>query len=406
LQKIITQWNRLTTKQKKTLIIVLIVFVVGVFYLSVKSNQVPEQQLSSEQGVPVVVTAVKERVFERFVAVQGNLESKNFAVVSPRVGGTIEKIFIDEGEPVVANQSKLFKTDAVRLEEALQVQKHLLAVADSARRQAVANLEKTKADFQKAELDYQRFARLFERKAVTADAFERQQSRYKQLKAAVELARAGVDLTTEEVSKAKAELAISEKDLADTVVYAPISGKVSYRFKEPGEMGQPGEPVVRIDDTSLIEVSAYLSSQYYPQVIQGQTKMEVVVSGEALGQLPISYKSPTINPKLRTFEVKCILDNPSGAVAAGAMAEVRVILERKEGLAVPSASIQKRSNKSVVFAIRDNKAHKVEVKEGIENDGWTEVISDGLNEQILVVTMGQDMLDEGKPVSVQKEEIE
>jgi RND family efflux transporter MFP subunit len=168
-------------------------------------------------------------------------------------------------------------------------------------------------------------------------------------------------------------------------------------------MAKPGEPAVRIDDTSLIEVSAYLPAQYYAEVVEGQTKIEVKVSGKNLGEHDIYYKSPTINPKFRTFEVKCLLDNPSQTIAAGAMAEIRAILETRKGLAVPSESIQRRENKSIIFIISDNKAHKVEVQTGIENDGWTEVISSELNEQSLVVTMGQNMLEEGKAVSVQKE---
>jgi len=404
-QKItVPQLNRLTSKQKKTLITLLgILLVIGVFYLFAKNNKVSEQQLSSEQGIPVVVAPVQSRMFERFVAVQGNLESKNFAVVSPRISGTLEQIYVDEGNDVIKGQNKLFRTDSIKLGQAVEIQQRLLDVEESARQQAIANLEKTEADFHKAELDYQRFKRLFDKKVVTADAYEQQESRYKQLIAAIKLSKANVDLAAANVQRAKADLAISKKDLADTIVYAPITGKISHRFKEPGETGQLGEPVVQIDDTSLIETSAYLPAQYYTEIIPNQTMIEVVVSGKSLGQFPVSYKSPTINPTLRTFEVKCLINNSSETVAAGAMADIRIILETKQGLAVPSTSIQLRDNKSVVFTVSGDKAHTVTVQTGIENHGWTEVISDKLNEQSSVVTMGQDMLDDGRLVSVQKE---
>jgi len=403
LQKITNKWNKLTSKQKKTLIVLLGVLIVGAFCLLRKNSKAPEQQISSERGIPVVVMPVESRMFEKFIAVQGNLESKNFAVVSPRIAGTIEEIYVDEGDVVAGGQSKLFKTDAVALKERVEIQQHLLAVEKSARRQAMANLEKTKADYHKADLDYHRFERLFKKKVVTEDAFEQQQSRYKQIKAAVKLAKANVDLATANIQKAKADLVISKKDLADTVIHAPITGKISHRFKQPGEMGRPGEPAVRIDDTSLIEVSAYLPTQYYTEVIPEQTKVEVIVSGTNIGQFPVSYKSPTINPKLRTFEFKCLLDNSSEHVAPGAMAQIRVILEKRQGLAIPSTSIQQRGNKSVVFTIINDKAQKVEVQTGIENNGWTEFISDELNEQSLIVTMGQDMLNDGQAIIVQKE---
>jgi len=396
--------KNITTKQIIGLVILIAVTVLITLYFAKKiTKPVPIQTQDIEQKTPVVAATVKTRTFERFVEVQANLESKNFAIVSSRIDGTIEQFFVDEGNTVIANESKLFRTDSVKLEQTVEIQKRLLAVAESTKQQAAADLERAQADFQKVELDFNRFKRLYEKKAVTADAFEQQQSRYNQLEAVVKSAKASVELTQANIEKTKADFAISEKNLEDTIIYAPISGKISQRFKEPGEMGRPGEPAVRIDDPNLIEVSAYIPAQYYAEVMPGQTKIRVNVSGENLGEHEVYYKSPTINPKLRTFEVKCLLDNPSQTIAAGDMAEIRVILETKEGLAVPTEAIQSRDNQFVIFVVSGEKAHKVPVEKGLDNDGWTEVISSELNEQSVVVTMGQNMLEEGKTVSVQKE---
>jgi len=394
---------------ERIIIIVLAIVIIALaVYLAVyhkmKTNRDSANQPQIEEPkTAIVAMPVTARIFERTVTVQGNLESKNFALVSPRIAGTIEKFFVDEGNTVYANESKLFTTDSVALEQTVEINKKLLDIATSTEKQALANLEKTAADFNKAEIDYNRFKRLYEKKAVTADALEQQESRYKQLTAAITSAKANVELEKANVEKAKADLAIAEKNLADTIVYAPINGKISQRFKEPGEMGRPGEPAVRIDDNNIIETSAFLSAQYYPEITAGQTKMKVSVAGQDLGEHDIYYKSPTINPKLRTFEIKCLLDNSSQSIAAGAMAEVSVVLETRKGLAVPAESIQSRDNQFVIFVVSGEKAHKVPVQKGLENNGWTEVISSELNEQSMVVTMGQNMLDEGKAVSVQKE---
>src|SRR4030042_656173 len=77
---------------------------------------VAEEIQEVEQKTAVVVTAVTAKTFERTASVQGNLESKNYALVSPRIMGTIESFFVDEGNSVVANESKLFATDSAALE--------------------------------------------------------------------------------------------------------------------------------------------------------------------------------------------------------------------------------------------------------------------------------------------------
>ncbi len=387
--------------------LVLIVLVAGGGYIlrnQLQAKEASDDTPSTEKkAVPVVTTMPQTRDFERSLVVQGNVEAKNFAMVSPRIPGTVVSVFVEEGQAVTADETKLFQTDAANLKENVDIGRHSLTVAQCARQEAVANVEKTKADLRKAKLDYERFKRLLKKKAVTEDAFEQQESRYLQLQAVEKLAEAQVNLTIAQEEQASAALAIAQKNLADTTIYAPISGNVSARLMEPGEMGTPGMPVLRIDDTTLVEVAAFLPEQYYPAVSSGQTLMKIQVAGIDVGQHTITYKSPTINPRLRTFEVKCLLRNPPDGVTPGAMAQISVILESRQGLGVPSAAIQQRDGRDVVFVIRDNVSHQVAIQKGIEMNGWTEIREGELNEQTAVATLGQSMIREGTHVTVQKE---
>ena len=392
----------------KTVIFLVIASLIAAGIYFVQSGQGGDESESDTGGrserLPVVVTKPVRRTFEQVVVTQGNVEAKNVAMVSPRIRGTIEDIFVDEGDNVIAGRTKLFQTDSVKLQQNVTISEHNLAVARCALQQAGASLEKVTADFEKAELDFKRFERLLAKEATTQDAFEQQQSRYKQVAAARKLSQAQVELATEQVRQAEAALIIARKDLADTAVFAPISGEVSMRTAEPGEAGEPGRPILRIEDRSLVEVSVFLPAVYYPAVVTGKTQMKVDVSGIDLGLQTISYKSPTIDSRLRTFEVKCLLKDPPEEVAPGAMARIVGVLESREALGVPSAAIEHRGGQSVVFVVRDNVSHQVIIQPGIETDGWTEIRQGELNEQSDVVTMGQYMIEEGTKVSVQKED--
>ena len=399
--------KKMKTIGRVLIVMGLIVPVIGggrLLYKQLHAQESPGGDPSTEErAVPVVTTMPQARDFERVLLVQGNIEPKNFAVVSPRIPGTVVSIFVDEGDAVTAGETKLFQTDADNLKENVEIGRHNLTVAQCAKEQAIAGLENTSADLHKAKLDYERFTRLFEKEAVTADAFEQQESQYLQLQAAEKLARAQVNLAAAQEDQAEAALAIAQKNLADATIYAPINGNVSARLLEPGEMGSPGVPVLRIDDTTVVEVAAFLPAQYYPDIVSGQTLMRIQVAGIDVGRHAVTYKSPTINPKLRTFEVKCLLTNPPAGVAPGAMAQISIILESRRGLGVPSVAIQQRGGRNVVFIVRDNISHQVVVQPGIEMDGWTEVRDGEVNEQTAVVTMGQYMIEEGTRVAVQKE---
>ncbi|MBN2137678.1 MAG: efflux RND transporter periplasmic adaptor subunit [Sedimentisphaerales bacterium] len=354
-------------------------------------------------GIPVVVRSPVTKVFEERLVVQGNLEAAEFAVVSPRIQGVIDIIFVDEGDSVSAGETKLFQIDKLNLEKTVTLRRHDLAVAKYAGRERAANLKRVEADFAKAELDYNRHVRLFEKGAVTPDAFERQESIYKQSKAMVEHAQTLVDLAAEQEKQAEVGLAMSLKDLDDALVYAPLSGKVSGRFREPGEMGVPGQPALRIENTSIIEVCAHLPAQYYSRIVTGRTRMNVAVSGTEVSGQTVSYKSPTIDERLRTFEVKCVLRSAPEGFVPGAMAEIAIVLESREGLGTPSEAIVTRGGSTVVFVVKDGVSHQVEVKTGLEMSGWTEIVEGALDSDDRVVVMGQEMVDQGSRVSVQEE---
>lgn len=402
-----------STEKKSTLtniigfiLIFLIIVATGgfLFYKSNHSNATEtENNETLKTRVPVVLSNPVRRTFKRFIATQGNIEAKDFALVSPRIPGTIEKFFVDEGNNVIAGETKLFHTDSINLQQTVTIRENDLAVAICAEKQAKASLEKVTADFEKAELDFKRFERLLEQGATTQDAFEKQQSSYKQLAASVKVSQAQVELVSQQVNQAEAALAIARKDLDDTTVIAPINGVITMRLAEPGETGSPGNPVLHIEDPNLLEISVFVSEEYYPSVITNQTVMQVTAYGIELGNRTVSYKSPVIHPELRTFEVKCLIENPPDGIASGAMAEVQIILESHEGLGVPVTSVQQRSNQSVVFAIDGDIAHTKTVRTGLENDGWIEITEGDIAESNQIVSMGQDMLNEGSLVSVQKE---
>jgi len=378
----------------------------GYFLLQNRANaqgsEAPEQT-TNQQRTTVVTTPAAVRQFERALVVQGNVQTKDFAMVSPRAGGTIEAVFVDEGDPVTAGQTNLFQIDSANLANTLKIKEHALTVAQCTHREAAANLEKIDVDLNKAKLDYERFERLLAKEAVTEDAFEQQRSRYQQLQAARKLGQAQVELATAREEQSQAELEIAQKNLSDAMVTAPISGTVSQRLQEPGEMGSPGKPILRIDDTSIVEIVAFLPAQHYADVIPGQTVMRIDVAGIDLGSQTITYKSPTIHPKLRTFEIKCVLNDPPAGVTSGAMAQITVVFESREALGVPSEALQERGGRSVVFVVAGNVARQVAITGGLKTNGWTEVREGDLQAGAAVVTMGQAMVNDATPVTVQQE---
>ena len=359
----------------------------------------------AEDRVSVVITPSRVMTFEERIKTFGNVESKNYALVSARIPGVIDDIYVEEGDYVIEGKTDLFQTDKIKVNQAVEIARQAVSVADFTHRAEMATVSKVEADFEKARIDYERFKRLYENdEAVTKNAFESQESRFKQLEASLEEARANADLAQRQMEQAHSNLIIASKDLEDSLVKAPITGHISARFREPGEMAGAGTPVLRIDDLSVLEISAFLPDQYYSRILKDETEMHVIASGIDVGELLVTYRSPTIDNRLRNFEVKALLVDPPEGLAPGAMAKINVVLDRHDAMGVPRDAVLKRTTGEIIFLAEGGKARMIKVEIGLEMDGWVEILSGDLREGASVTTMGQDQLNDGSMISILRED--
>ncbi len=360
---------------------------------------------SKEPKTSVVVTKAKQMTFEERVETSGNLETRNYSIVSARSSGIIDDVFVREGDRVLAGKSNLFRIDRVKSQQAVDISKQSVSVAEFTYRARLATAKRVEADYNKAKLDYERYQRLYnDNSAVTKNALESQESRYIQTKAAFDEAQAMADLSLKQLEQARAQYIIAQKDYENSTGLSPISGYVSKRFKEPGEMVSAGTPIVQIDDLSVLEVSAFLPAAYYQKIITNKTVMKIGVGTVYEEELPVVYKSPVIDSRLRNFEIKALIKNPPEGVTSGDIARIKVLLSSHEGLGIPRASALKKLDGTIIFTVENGKAKSGYVVTGLENDGWIEIITKDIKPGASIVSMGQDRLSDGESVSILREE--
>lgn len=381
--------------------LVAVIVLAGCADAKAEEPAVPERAETAARVTNVTTAPAAERTFRERLNVQGNLDARQSAMVGPKLPGTIAAILVDEGDAVVAGETPLFRTDDARLKKAVEVSRAALALTKTSIREARARQEQAAVALRRARQDLERYQELHTRKTVADELLEQVEAGHAQARAAHKHAGVLIQLAKDQSRQAEVTLSIAEQDLADATVVAPVSGVVTRRMAEPGEMGAPGRPVVRIDDPSVVEVSGFLPAQVYSRIRAGETMMRVTVYDVDKGTVPISYKSPTIVPTTRTFEVRCLLDNADGAVAPGAMAEIDVTLAERRRVGVPERAVVERGGKTYVFLVDEGRrARMVPVALGLESDGWVEVTGDGVVAGTPVVTVGQSMLDDGATVKL------
>jgi len=359
-----------------------------------------EEETKRARITPVVVAEVAEKPFERTVTVQGTLAPRYKAFVSPLISGTIEKMPVDEGDLVEAGKTVLFQIESLELERSRDIAEEALRVARLATREREANLARVQAEYDQAARDYERYKRLFEKdKAVSKTVFEQAETQFKRLSAMKTHAGALLDLAREEEKRAALSLTIAEKRLRDATVRSPLTGIVSARMREPGEFAKAGEAVFVVIDPKQLEVRAIFSSEYYPLVKPGETEA-VIKAGNATRRVRVSYKSPSVDEKLRTFLIKIYLEADGENFIPGAMADVTLILEKRTARAVPRNAVLLRAEGNVVFVVRGERALKVPVETGLKGKDFLEVREGKLVPGDRVIVRGHSFLADGEKIRI------
>jgi len=359
----------------------------------------PTTEISRPKGRAVRAKAAERRMFEHRLTVQGAVECKVVADVGARVAGNLDSIAVDEGDRVEAGKTTLFQIDPASLAKAATIAEQDLNVARASLDVARAQALQTEAEAKKVLLDFARYQRLHEQGKVSDNEFETRDVHRAQAEAAQNVAKAGVELAGRKVEQAEAALAIARKNLADAKVVAPINGVVTRRVAEPGEHAAVGNTVVRIEDFATKEAVAFLPATYHAEIRPGETKFRLKLDGREGGEHVVTYRSPTVDTTLRTFEVKGRIPEEQVGVVPGNLAQLTLVFSSRQGIAVPAEAVLFRRGRNLVFVVQDGKAVAREVEAGLANDGWLEIVS-GLVFGEQVVVEGQVLLAGGELVSV------
>lgn len=312
----------------------------------------PSSTDSSKTIIPVEVGNVVLGDISAFYGGTATLEAQNEAVVVNRVGGIIKEVFVEEGDVVKVGQV-LAKIDDERL---------------------LVELERSKINLDKLKADLTRNKELFDKKLISAEAYQNSLFEFKTQEAAFEL---------------------SKLDVTFTKVVAPINGVISERMIKHGNMVGVSSEMFRITDFDPL-----LAIMFVPENEKGKIKVgqQVSLGFDALQNVEIEGKiariSPIIDRETGTFKVTIEVRDNEMRLSPGMFSRVRIVYDtHKNTHLIPKNAVIREDSDRSVFVVRDKQAFKIPVTLGFEQNGKVEIIS-GLSKDDVIVTLGQTALQD------------
>ena len=304
---------------------------------------------------PVVeVDVAYERPVDLTRSYTANVEADNINNIAPQMSNRIEAITVDVGDRVSKGQV-LVRLDA-------------------------ANADQQRINLELTETQYKRALQLLEIGAGTQSAVD-------QLKAQLDAQRAQYQNT-----------------MTNTVLTSPISGVVTARNYDPGDMSG-AQPILVVGQTTPnVKVIINVNES---DVAAVKTGMDVDIAFDSYpGETfkgRISRIAPAVDVNSRTFPAEVLVQNTDGKIMPGMFARVNIMLGTRDNVVVPDRAVVKQSGsaKKFVYTYSDGRVSFKPVELGQRIDNSYELLS-GINNGDTVVISGQVRLADGVEVLVKK----
>ncbi|MBM5813778.1 MAG: efflux RND transporter periplasmic adaptor subunit [Cyanobacteria bacterium M_DeepCast_100m_m1_067] len=262
------------------------------------------------QRPPRVQTqAIEPAVFQASIDTVSTLEAEAEVDLAAQAGGRIQRLLVRQGDRVRQGQ--------------------LLLVLDQT--QLRAEVASLRAQMQTNRLNYDRYRELARQGAASAV----QRDEFRQATIA-----------------AREALVAREADLAFKDLRAPITGTVADLRVKQGDVIAPGVRITRLIRNDRLWARIDVPASAAKRVRPGQRVLLLdPTRAEPLAEGQVDSVDPQVMAPSQTLLVKAAFANPQGTLRNGQRLRTRLLLERRDALAVPRTAVTQLAGQSFVFVV-------------------------------------------------------
>lgn len=357
--------------------------------------------LKRPKPVAVIIASVEQGDVQRTVTNTraGTLKACRRAGLSPAIGGQIARLPVKEGDIVKKGQVLLeMWNDDMNAQVSLAKSEILASESRIKEACVIAKVAKSEA---------KRLTTLLKKGLTSDDASERAVGEAAAREAACQAAKSSAEVS-------RARLAVAMAALERTQLKAPFDGTVAEvtgelgEFVTPSPIGVPTPPAVDIIDTSCLYVLAPIDEVDAPEIKPG---MPANISLDAYSKKYFNGKVRRIAPyvldrekQARTvdIEVNFIIENDNHSMLPGYSADVEVIIDAHSNvIRIPTEALLE-GQKVLVHDLENKTIYEKEIKTGISNWKYTEVLEGLTVGEDIVTSIDREGVEDGAVVKIEK----
>lgn len=341
----------------------------------------PDEQ--SLEDFPTRVKAIKVLTTSAplTLSYSGQVVDRDEMQVQSKVSGSVVEKYVRGGQEVVEGQA-LFKIDDRQYQSAVL--------------QAQANLAQSQTNLAKERADLQRYEELWQSNAISEQTLTNQ--------------RIAVKSKEAEVAANEALLQKAEDDLADTIVYAPMSGRLGIDDVSVGTLATAGNTsLATIGVVDPVFVQFAVSEQEYLRLSRQEEdpNAHFRISLTLADGSRYPYRGEfaeydrTLGKETGTLTIRTIFKNPDSLLVPGMYARVEIDgLKFPNAMLVPERALQQLLGETLVIVAQSDNTSAVRKISLGEKIGSYYVVKSGLKADDWVIVEGLTNLRDGMPLEV------
>ncbi len=368
--------------QKRTLglIVVLVPLLVLFVYVAFRSGPLAP--------VSVVLATVESKRISPALFGIGTIEARHSYKIGPTFAGRVKRLDVHVGEFVRAGQV-LGEMDPVDLDDRINAQ-------EAALKRAKAKIREAQVRKDYAQTQASRYTKLLKTRFISEEVVATKQQD-------LLVAKAGLSVAREELSRIKAELYALEAQRDNLSLIAPVDGLVVSRDVDPGTTLVAGQAVVELIDPKTLWVNVRFDQIRAKGLVAGlsaritlRSRSDEMLAGHVLRVEPLA------DAVTEEILAKVVFDQiPEPMPPVGELAEVTVDLPRLEASPViPNAAIHAMNGSLGVWQVKNNELRFTAILPGDSDlDGQVQV-QKGLKPGDRVVVYSENALNQHSRISV------
>mgnify|MGYP006145087859 FL=1 len=323
--------------------------------------------LNKDKNTPLITTfKAQEQVFDHFIELQGNVQTKQNVLVYPEMPGILKKVFVKEGQKVAKGQP-------------------LAVIDDGGLSKQILILELNE---QLAKTTYERQKRLWDQKIGSEMQFLQAKTSYNTQKNSTNQLK---------------------QQLGKFTIKAPFTGIIDDVFKEKGTVVAPGQgaEIFRIINLSDMYIETDVPENYITSITKNKAvEVNFPILNETFHS-KIRQVGNFINPSNRSFKIEVSVPNLAGKIKPNLTAKLKLNdYTNTNAILIPQSIISENAKgQQFIYIVKNKKENNLAVAErlvietGKTQGDFIEVIKN-LTSDAEIIMEGARSVNNGQVVKV------